>query len=130
MNMHRRSFLTKLLLSVTGIVGSGTGLLANWASEDYKSSTFESLFSDMPSAQRIGKRYLASYEDQDSVDAILERKLMSLQMRHSASPNQQIRAQEIRLLIREDYNNNCVVSIDGWILSITEAQLCATVALS
>lgn len=81
-------------------------------------------FSSPESARRIGHLYLKYYPD------IRELTHLEAECRvnhHNVSSRRSIALQRQRIagLIRHDFEQERTVNLDGWILSITEAQVCA-----
>lgn len=71
----------------------------------------------------MGALYIKSFEDENS-----ERKLVDLLMENILSTNEI--TSEIDEKIGNDYRNNTIVTLDGWVLSKTEARQCALFSLT
>ena len=84
------------------------------------------LFRDRPSAERIGRRYLASPMAEPDRNAILA--ASPRLERALAAPREQI-ARQLRRTIAVDFRRGDVAVVDGWVLAKSEARLCALVAL-
>jgi hypothetical protein len=99
------------------------------ASTGHRLPTLLDVFSDRASARRVGREFLRIEYDGASVlpedDAI-----GTARMARSVSTDQREMRENIRRLIRDDYDEGRTVCVDGWILSITEARLCALATLS
>jgi len=78
-----------------------------------------SLFSNLRSARAIGAAYLRSYPA-DRLDTSI--------FPIGLSPTE--RRSTIAAQVRDDFASSRVVSVDGWMLARTEAQLCALAYLT
>ena len=89
------------------------------------------LFAHPESARAVGMRYLETYRSDASPAGLLERLTRSLSVERSIHEldDEALRA---RLLscIRSDFESGRVVDLDGWVVSSTEADICALVALA
>jgi hypothetical protein len=81
------------------------------------------LFRHPESARRIGERLLAR-------DAAPLDQAASLRVKLTAVDGRAARRSALRQQAAQDYARGNVVLVDGWVLSRTEAQLCALVALA
>jgi len=82
-------------------------------------AALRSLFSDLPSARAIGAAYIGK-NPADRIDpAILPTCLTATDLRST-----------IAARVRDDFSNSRVVSVDGWMLAVTEARLCALAYLT
>lgn len=82
---------------------------------------FATLVPDSESAVVIGRAYLAAYGSSDvwrQVSAVLD-----------AGPEQAM-PQRFHNCVVRDFAQGDVVTLDGWVLSRVEAQICALVALA
>ena len=73
---------------------------------------------------QVGKAYREKFTEEDS-----ERQLVGILSKASGSTTALLAA-SLQNQIVVDYQNNQVVMIDGWLLSITEARQCALYSLS
>lgn len=71
----------------------------------------------------IGKKYLSEHPDEKS-----ERKLVKSLLKKTTS-NQQELIESLQQLTREDYVQDHIVMVDGWLLSVSEARQCALYSL-
>ena len=71
----------------------------------------------------IGKKYLSEHPDEKS-----ERKLVKILLKKTTS-NQQELIESLQQLTREDYVQDHIVMVDGWLLSVSEARQCALYSL-
>ena len=94
--------------------------------EDLMAATFP----DNRSAKAVGRQYLADYctpgGGGETVDAIAPLLLSRLQA--SGREAGDLRA-ALAAEIRKDYRNRDIVTVDGWVLSRSEARLCALAAI-
>ena len=119
-----------LLVALGGAVG-----LARFARvppfRDTARSPLEAVFGHPDSARRIGEAYLSRYPQE--ADAAL------LRTRIAGSPEDATRVLDgmrggelagwVRDRQREDFRDGRTVVVDGWMLSSTEARLCALLSL-
>ena len=129
--MRRRDF-------VAGIVVAGAALASwpAWASRwlgGTTASPAEALlaaFRHPDSAAAVGRAFLAGHP-QDA-DTLVDSVTAGLRCR-GCDPAVAGRAdlrQAIAHEVRDDFANGRVVSVDGWVLSATEARLCGLAALT
>ncbi len=97
-----RALLAALLLPTRG---RGT---------DATQAALHSLFSDLPSARAIGAAYIVENPAEWIDPAILPTGLAATELRSI-----------IAARVRDDFSNSRIVSVDGWVLAVTEARLCA-----
>ena len=88
------------------------------------------VFTEKASADAIGKQYLANLGGNADAKAILESVASALPI----PLNQEVSVESLRVLlgrrIREDFRLGNTVSLQGWVVSQTEARACAFSALS
>ena len=133
LTMHRRQFLL-LALGLAGSVAAGSklsGAAEGWLRQGNLRANLTALFIHQESAQAIGRAYLQSYpreadalrlEDQIARGIAGGRMLLATTSKPEVS----------KLLtdrIRQDFATDQVVKVQGWILSVTEARLCALTTL-
>ena len=89
-------------------------------------------FADPESARAVGRAYLKFSPDEPNAAAVLEQ-LAGPHLREwealAASDPERL-AQSLRLQHGSDFAHERVVTIRGWVLSETEARLCALAALA
>ena len=91
---------------------------------------FDGLIRRRESAERIGRRYLAMLPpDTDrsrllAMSPALDRALRAVRHRP------EIAAGLLRQGISDDFSHANTVIVDGWVLAVTEARLCAVIALA
>jgi len=81
------------------------------------------LFTSRHSAAAVGRAYLRQRQDRPSARQVLEE--LHLDAKSSGQCITPLRER-----LRADFESGRVVSIEGWVLSDTEAKLCALAALS
>ncbi|HTO82362.1 MAG TPA: hypothetical protein VMQ73_09010 [Methylomirabilota bacterium] len=107
-------------------LGAAAGALAGLIARPAPRAAAGALFRDRPSAERIGRRYLASLTAEPDRNAILA---ASPRLdRALAAPVEQT-ARQLRQAIAVDFRHGDVAVVDGWVLAKSEAHLCALVAL-
>jgi hypothetical protein len=121
MRQDRRRFCrTALGMMALGVVASTPALLPRWRDSLHD---LAALFRHPDSARRIGKHLLARGT------AALDRSA-PLHLDLAAMDGREARRSALRQQAMQDYAAGNVVLVDGWVLSRTEAQLCALVALT
>jgi hypothetical protein len=128
--MNRRTFLATLLFGSTsafvGVLNQTADRIGALGGEGHPVTH---IFSDVSSARMIGKRYLAT-KDLDRATLLEFRKHICHTARYVHSERDFYKLREgLREKVRGDYQHGRCVCIDGWVLSITEARLCAIVSL-
>ena len=101
-----------------GGISGGLSVFLLWPSRKTRSGTdiknaLNSLFSNLPSARAIGAAYLRSHPA-DRLDAETLVAALPTVAEH----------------VRNDFSNARVVTVDGWMLAVTEARLCALAYLT
>jgi hypothetical protein len=74
-------------------------------------NTLISVFSWLPSARAIGAAYLRAHPADTAT--------LALQLPAGLT------RRELQFVIRDDFAHERIVTVDGWMLSVTEARLCA-----
>ena len=129
--MTRRKFLLSVMLMNTVTWFAGLSVFARLCGFQKSGMTIDEIkwcllgiFSDLDSPRILGKRYLALYPQEKPGALLLAARIQSSQPGTSGAAR--------RLLARErelDFRNGEIVMVDGWILSRTEAEICALTAL-
>lgn len=131
--MDRRVFLCW----IAGLVMSSPlrGVLAIGSSEptrrgpgDAACRALIDLFSDPRDARSIGSRYLAAYPAENTQDALLsglDQGLVSAATRKDPALRQRVADCQ-----RDDFARGDTVLVNNWVLSCTEARICAIAALT
>ncbi len=83
------------------------------------------------SAQVLGRRYLDRQPHEANLGLLTARISRTAEnyVRLASADMEQLRAL-LSTQMRQDFEDNLTVSIDGWILSETEARLCAIAAIT
>jgi hypothetical protein len=89
------------------------------------SARLAQLFTDPRSAEIIGAAYLKAA---DAAEAAPERLIRAISDGEAAFATLPEIAKAIRARIRRDFAEGAVVIVDGWMLSRTEARLCALIS--
>jgi hypothetical protein len=120
----RRAFLTGL---AAGVVGAALGLRLYWSggSTTREAGRLAGVLRHPDSAALLGRLYL----DGNPREADATRLVTQIgAMPDSAATDEALRA-SLDERIRNDFINGDTVTVGGWLLSITEARLCALVSL-
>jgi hypothetical protein len=133
--MNRRQFML-LALAVTGSLAARSklpGVASGWLKpENLLRSKLTTLFIHLESAQTIGLAYLQSYPNEADAQRLEDQIAMGIAGGRAvlaAASTREISAL-INNRIRQDFEAEQVVKVQGWVLSITEARLCALSALA
>ena len=113
--MRRREFLSVSALLAASSLGPRPSRASDAAPWSARGSD---------SAAHIGRAYLAKHEDERDVD-VLRAHLGDLVSQSGGDGL----AERAGARIREDFATGRTVQVDGWLLSRTEARLCALAAL-
>jgi hypothetical protein len=125
-DLHRR----RALLSVPWLTMLALGSpWARWAAaRPALGGALENLLPDTDSAVAVGRAYLRHHpgeRDQKRVQYLLSGALGG----HLDTLDPGVLRARVRDRVRQDFAESRTAIVDGWILSITEARLCALVAL-
>ena len=98
---------------------------AQWFNE--AAMRFRALVPSPASAREIGRIYLAQHPEENSILALtrLIRLSMSLEEEDVAVFGRQPLSARLTSRVRADFETGLTVEVGGWILSRTEARLCA-----
>jgi len=83
-------------------------------------SRLQQVFSDPEAGRALGRHYLAAFPDEASLVRLTQGLLTLEALRSSHSFTERIAALRTR-----DFENEDMVSVDGWVLARVEARLCA-----
>lgn len=128
--ISRRALLRALALGVPGALLPGrarASLLPDSSGEDTRRALWAALTELVPernSARQIGRAYLRAYADDTDADG-LARLLVG-----GAGGTGEDLPGRLRRRIRRDFREADVVWVRGWLLSRTEARLCAFALLA
>jgi hypothetical protein len=125
----RRRMLAILAASCAWFGVPGLRVLSGSGAADAAplSPTLAGLFTDRCSAEAVGAAYLRSVDDAEARPEWLVRSILG---DGPATMDQAELKRVIGTRIRRDFTENAVVMVDGWMLSRTEARLCALIALA
>jgi hypothetical protein len=126
--LTRRRALAILTAAGACAVGSRSPARATVGFADLatQSPVLAALFTDRRSARAIGAAYLRTVDGAEASSEHLTRALLG---DIGTTGARELRS-KIGSRIRRDFAEHEVVTVDGWMLSRTEARLCALVALS
>ena len=120
----------RLLLAILGLTASAAigpraiaSVLERLGAADATTRALRSLILSRDSAVRLGRAYLVATPNEASAS-----RLTSLILGESAMRTGR-EAARVRSRIQGDFDAGRVVTVDGWIVSPTEARLCALCAL-
>lgn len=82
------------------------------------------------SAERVGRRYLAMLPADADRSQLLKTSPALDRALRAARRNPEVAARLLRQGIDDDFRRANTVVVDGWVLALTEAHLCAIIALS
>ena len=127
----RRNFISFSAAILAGIMVS-PDITQRYLSRNRLGNRFVKTFAhDLKSARAVGQAYLRNVPQESNAciltDMILKRGT-DLMLRLDALSEKDLIA-KLRDLITDDFTSENTVQVDGWILSRTEARLCALCAL-
>jgi hypothetical protein len=125
LRLTRRGFLAGL---AAGIVGAALGLRLYWSADRTPagSERLARLLPHADSAARIGRRYLEGARR----EANAARLVALIGMVPADGETDAALRERMQARIGQDFIDGATVAVDGWLLSATEARLCALVSLS
>lgn len=130
--MTRRTFLfftfIGTLINWTSGYPIETLLQQNRANIDDSLKMLTRLFSDLEIPKALGRRYLEVYPS-DSNRAELLRDLFPPDLRSPTARNLNHLKRYLVSRRERDFQEECSVLLDGWVLARTEARVCALIAL-
>jgi len=132
--VNRRDFLSTLLGTSVLLILQPFRTVARMGSSDCPETIAEQLsnfFIHKQSAEMIGREYV-TLRPNESARTLLNELIRSFEL-HRFSMSGRIDTKELRNFLaikqRQDFELSRIVNIKGWILSETEARLCALAAL-
>jgi len=128
--LPRRTFLTAAAAGAAAVIGGVGGAVTGWRpwrvlvefDPVARAAPFVALFTRPDSAAAIGRAYLEVAPDEGDVHHLTS----TLRSHLPAGPLRAAVAQRVH----DDFDSQRVVTVDGWVLSQTEARLCAIAALA
>lgn len=120
----RRRFLTLSGVAAAAVASAGAAKLLLGGPEEKLTTKVAGAFRDRDAARTIGEAYLSDHDDEDD-----ERRLVDLLEASNSAWRGVATSSEVRALgradSRRDYAAGRLARVDGWLLSVTEARLCA-----
>jgi hypothetical protein len=133
--LPRRQFLL-LALGLAGSVAAGSKLprvAEGWLRREHLlRAKLTALFIHQESAQAIGRAYLERYPQEADIRRLEDQIAQGIAGGRTllAATSKQEMSKLLSDRVRQDFETEHVVKVQGWILSITEARLCALTALA
>lgn len=131
LRLGRRGFLA-MLAGVAGAVALG---VHRWRSAEAlleeDATIIVSLFPHDESAAILGRLYLANIREEADLARLMpliRDALGSTEISPASTDSATLRT-ALASRIQKEFSNGDVVSVDGWLLSITEARVCAVASL-
>jgi hypothetical protein len=110
--MKRRLFI-KASVAGGALAFPGASLLAARVVVARPPEDLNKLFADEAKIRQLGRNYLAAFPGEDDID-ILQNLAVPVENLSLATA-----------AVKQDFDNGDVVTVDGWVLSRTEARHCA-----
>ncbi|MBK8973369.1 MAG: hypothetical protein IPM37_19160 [Hahellaceae bacterium] len=128
--MERRKFI-KLILPLAAAVAAPFELHASARqAKEAKSNSLARLFSDPQSAAGLGKAFVASFGESFDRERVMREWLQDdLFKQLMGAPTAPGSRRDLSTRLIADFNEGVTVSVDGWVLSQTEARLCGLIYL-
>jgi len=131
----RRKFLLASLLSVSAPLYSSNAFASLSAESKYKDVTngLISAFSNKKSLKHIGREYIKQLPASSSTSELVESILYSSSetvFHDSMLLNKKVLRKFIQDKVKEDFKQGRTISVQGWVLSQTEARLCGLAYLT
>ena len=124
--MNRRQLLKSLLKISTLVVVLPTQGVCRTPTKPGSRDPLLMHYRNKSSARLVGDEFIMAYPDEADIDNLVAELHATL----GASPTQDHLHHAVEQQIRADFERRDTVNIRGWILSRTEARLCALVALN
>jgi hypothetical protein len=130
--MNRRTFLYGSIVAGTGLGITGIYLWnkdLKWKSHPFYYPYILSSICDDDTLRKIGSAYRRMVPVEDSKEKLLNLVNGKLNLKDGSKDNS-VLIKELELNVEQDFKEEKIVKITGWILSITEARQCALLSLS
>lgn len=131
MRLTRRGFLTGVLVTIAAAAGAREGVRFDRTAGSRDAARLSCLFRHPEGAAQLGQRYLETTADKPDIMRLVE--LIGKHLELESGPIHKVPEDELRASlarrIRTDFSRGNTVALDGWVLSVTEARLCALVSL-
>ena len=130
--MTRRAFVIKTALAGSAIIVAG---LLKWKYFGVRKLPLAyplvlSNFCNEETIRNIGIKYLSLRPDQNSKTGLIARLLNGIGKKEMGSSEYSEIAGEVEMKAEEEFRTSQTLIIKGWVVSETEAQQCALLALS
>ena len=118
-----------MLVSIAGAAAVAVPLYYFWNEADPEDNPAQypvvlASFLDYDTLERLGEGYLKKFPDERGRDTILNALLKGKGIKRGNLESY------LKKQIKQDYRQERIVQIDGWILSLTEARQCALLYLT
>ncbi len=135
MQISKRKFLKITLSFLASLTISPANLFKACCAEqkpDHLTESLSKFFTCKKSAASIGEKYINQTSSKVSVDELADIICSENKNRYSrlATDNFKEFQKRLKSQVRSDFGNNRVVSINGWVMSYTGANLCALAYLT
>lgn len=129
--LSRRDFIALaavLFADVLGLRGYGIGIQTSKGARHRLAQIYAH---DLQAARAIGGTYLRAVPEESDANVLARRIVRSgpLQLRGLDALSKKELTDALQGIIRQDFVSNNTVRLDGWVLSRTEARLCALCAV-
>ncbi|ADE16268.1 hypothetical protein Nhal_3218 [Nitrosococcus halophilus Nc 4] len=132
--IKRRSFLVAALALMGTWRLSIFGITREVDTTEGLPIALQSFFDDMDSAAFIGKKYLQTVPEEQSIAILVERILAAMPEAQETSTSLAAvlrdKPEVVKHCHQQDFVEERIIQVDGWLLSATEARLCALCALT
>jgi hypothetical protein len=109
---------------------AGLAIALPWLAHPGMHTNFDGLIRHRASAERIGRRYLATLPAATDRSRLLAMSPAIGSALQAIRHRPEVAAGLLRRGINDDFSRADTVIVDGWVLAATEARLCAVIALA
>jgi hypothetical protein len=130
--MNRRTFLYGSIVAGAGLGITGIYLSnkeSKWKSQPFYYPYILSAICDDETLRKIGFVYRKMVPAEDSKEKLLNLISTESNLKDNGKDNSVV-VNELELSVEQDFREEKIVRITGWILSTTEARQCALLSLS
>jgi hypothetical protein len=124
--ISRRRFARGMISALVGALA----ITLPWLVRPATPADFGALLRRRASAERIGRRYLATLPADMDKSRLLVMSPALDQALNVVRHQPEVAAGLLRQGINEDFSRADTIVVDGWVLAATEARLCAIIALA
>jgi hypothetical protein len=124
--LHRRRFLALALTTGGSLLALAT--LPDWLGlQSTLSAKLTKLLAHQESARIVGAEYLKQYPHEADARVLQDRIVAGFAGGYAtlSSAHESAIRQLIEERVRQDFETEQIVKVQGWVLSVTEARLCA-----